>query len=150
MVRQRLIKMVSLLLCLWYVISLVGFDIHRCGDDGHTYVALLTSDISCSSLHPQTPCHHHGEACCGCCCEDHHDGCDEEEDCCSDEIERILLSGDGSDISISVPIPVFTCISITSACTRGVPPGGRSHVWDVSADPPLSQVDLSELCILRV
>jgi len=76
-------------MCVWYLLSVSGIDIHTDTHDGRSYVVPLFSGISCERIHPEDDCH---------CCHIHHHlrscecGLDEQEDC-SDRICVVDISG---------------------------------------------------------
>ena len=75
MTNKTHIKAMSLMLTLWYMIAVVGINIHTCATSGLTYVSPLPFGMSCSEIH-------HDIHCC-----DHHDGC------CSNDVHKLQLSG---------------------------------------------------------
>lgn len=94
--RNAVRKYCSALLALWYCISVIGFDVHTCKGDGHSFLATVISGMDCSDIHPGHECaaeHSH-------CCHDHDccsSGSDADEslssDCCTDNYQVLLLTG---------------------------------------------------------
>lgn len=89
-------KIAAFAILMWYLVSLVGLDIHRDIEHGHIYVVPAWMAQSCETIHPHVHCHdcdgcHEGEECC------HTDGCEEDEDCCTDDFESVTITGTDSD-----------------------------------------------------
>lgn len=61
MFRQRIIRCTAVLIVLWYVFSIIGFDVHTCSHTGKSYVATFVSGYGCDDIHPE---HHCGKDCC--------------------------------------------------------------------------------------
>lgn len=138
------IRLSAALVVVWYLFSVVGFDIHCCADNGMVYVEPLLAGISCEQIHPDCPCCHHGETCA--CDEDCHH-CSEDEDCCSDTLERL------SDPSVTSASPATPAPGLLAAVVPTPAPevAQASFVMDrslVAKDPPRER--LSRICILRV
>ena len=123
-----------------YVLSVLGFDIHTCGDNGRIYIEPLAVGISCERIHPEAPCHHH---CCNC--------CDDGEDCCSDTIAVLSLSGDGPAVSVQLPtpiqIPLFT-VETPDVTVRFREAGVQNRIMTDPPGPPAQKLSL--LCVRRV
>lgn len=87
----------AMLLGLWYLLSVMGFDVHTCATSGKVFIATVASGFTCEDLHPE---HHvHGACHSGCACH-HHESHDDDSDtqfdvksCCSDDFHAILLTG---------------------------------------------------------
>ena len=82
-------KIVSVILTLWYCLSIMGFDVHTCHRSGDSFVAPLISGIGCADIHPEHSCHeceHHSE---------HGDCCDgiSVQKCCTDDIQVLNVTG---------------------------------------------------------
>ena len=119
-------RLVSALLAVWYMVAVVGIDIHHDGHENHTYVVPLLVGTSCSVIHPgvDCSCHHHHH---------HHDICCENEaegpqwdDCCTNEVEVVSLSGEDRQplvlaafvklfSTVLLPEPDFVCCSVRSS-----------------------------------
>ena len=96
------VKYTSVLLLLWYSLSIIGFDVHSCKSTGEVFVASLVGGITCEDMHPDHSCKSHGG-----CCADHHEvssccgGHETEhaathvtkEDCCSNDLQVLQLTG---------------------------------------------------------
>ena len=92
------VKYASVLLVLWYSLSIIGFDVHSCKSTGEVFVASLAGGVTCEDIHPEHSCKSHG----GCC--DHHHASEQsdcqvaKEECCSNEVQVLQLTGvPGSD-----------------------------------------------------
>lgn len=136
--KANILSVVCCLAC--YLLSVLGFDVHSCGDNGRIYIEPLFAGISCENIHPDTPCHHH---CCGC--------CDGEEECCSDIIAVLDIAGDGSGVSVQVPAPDFMPVIAPSAVSvfSNVPVCVEfGRICSCPPDPPDDLLSL--LCVLRV
>lgn len=103
---KMFVKYASVLLVLWYSLSIIGFDVHSCRTTGEVFVASLAAGVTCEDIHPEHSCKAHG----GCC--QHHnetDCCDgrnasentcdnggchvEKEECCSNEFQFLQITG---------------------------------------------------------
>ena len=141
-----LIRLMAVVTAIMYVAAIVGFDIHSDREHGHIYIHSLLSDLSCASIHPDSPCtHHHHDCDCCCGCDDH--GCDEDEDCCSDESEQLSVTADMvsmTDLSAACT-PAFT-----SAPVPAIPVFCQKFKVniDIYKGPPRAL--LSKDCILLV
>ena len=83
------------LLGVWYLLSVIGFDVHTCNASGEIYIATVAGGFSCDDIHPdghkQT---HHEHSCCKC-CQSHQGDSDKlkTKPCCTDDYQVILLTG---------------------------------------------------------
>jgi len=97
-------QILSILLCVCYVVSITGIDIHVDGHNGETYVVSVLGGVSCEDIHEDDHC----------CCGDHHDCnhsegiCDESDDC-SDSISVINVSGFEKCNSLPSPAILLLC-----------------------------------------
>lgn len=126
-----------ILLCGWYLMSVVGFDIHTDHHDDCTYVVSLLSDLSCEKIHPEDEC------ACGHC---GHDGCDDCDDC-EDESDCLKITGTAGSSHLSL------CALAVAVCEVNVPehivaPAVSAPVERPFRSPP--RVLLNSLCVLRV
>lgn len=121
------------LLCLWYLASVVGFDVHVDHHDDKAYLVSLLGSLSCEDIHPEDDC-----SCC------HHDGCDGD---CEDITELLTVTGTGGDNHFEVPAPVM--LSTMTVSTPLVQMAEQySPLPDSCKGPP--RPDLLKLCVLRV
>lgn len=134
-----LLAVSSLLLSLFYMTAVFGFDIHSDLENGKVYVGFLAAGISCEHIHPDLPCHHH-----------HADCCEDDEECCSDTIEILKITGTStashilSDLQPAVcQLPVTVPAAVLSFGSSVLP----TRSTDNYSPPPYS---LEELCIFRV
>lgn len=91
--RKMIVKYASVLLVLWYSLSIIGFDVHSCKSTGEVFVASLIGGVACENVHPEHSCKSHGG-----CCEHHHSSEQsgdkvEKADCCSNDLQVLQLTG---------------------------------------------------------
>jgi hypothetical protein len=99
--RKMFVKYASVLLVLWYSLSIIGFDVHSCKSTGEVFVASLAGGVSCEDIHPEHSCKSHGGCCChheneSCCAgheTEHADSHVAKEDCCSNDLQVLQLTG---------------------------------------------------------
>lgn len=98
--RKASVKIISMLMVLWYCVSIIGFDVHTCNASGRSFVSTLLSGYTCEDIHPEHSCISHGHDCChdhGCCShdEDCRGGDDslESSSCCQDNISILSITG---------------------------------------------------------
>lgn len=99
--RKMFVKYASVLLVLWYSLSIIGFDVHSCKSTGEVFVASLAGGVSCEDIHPEHSCKSHGGCCChhekeSCCAgheTEHSDSHVAKEDCCSNDLQVLQLTG---------------------------------------------------------
>lgn len=125
--KDRILRISSMLLVLWYCFSVIGFDVHTCNASGRSFIATVLSGMTCEEIHPS---HHCSEDhCCAshvsCCC--HHDTQKqpadfsyENDSCCSDEYIALSLTGntDNAQRHINIEsilsaalLPAYDCSS---------------------------------------
>ena len=56
MVRTVLIKLTSVLLTVWYLMSIIGFDVHTCSGSGCSFVTTFIEGMTCAEVHPEHVC----------------------------------------------------------------------------------------------
>lgn len=138
MIRNKA-NILSVVCCLGcYLLSVLGFDVHYCGDNGRIYVEPLFAGISCERIHPDSPCHDHCR-------------CDGDEECCSDTIAVLDIAGDGSGVSVQVPAPdQMPAIAPSSISVYSNPSAyaGSGRIYSYPPGPPNGRLSL--LCVLRV
>jgi len=129
----------SILLCISYLTSIVGIDIHINHHDGNVFIASLLCHLDCESLHPDDICH----------CSEHENGhCDADDEDCENEVCAISITGDGFNDSIIIPI------AETSAPMSFIPvfvrrTGINFHDTPFFIPHPPGEY-LENLCVLRV
>lgn len=101
-----LMKICTVLLVVWYCMSIIGFDVHTCMGSGRVFVTTFAEGMTCADIHPDhhcgTSCHH--DACCGrhaqesCGCHAQGPGTSvASAECCTDAYQVILLTGCRAD-----------------------------------------------------
>lgn len=98
MVKIVLIKFVSVFLTVWYLMSIIGFDVHTCRGSGCTFVTTFLEGMSCSDVHPEHVCD--AGLCCSealeahsCCEHSRHGECIGYHSCCSNDYQVLHLTG---------------------------------------------------------
>lgn len=129
-----LIRITAAVAALFYIATLVGFDIHIDREYSHVYVRSMLADLSCEHIHPHDECGHS------------HDGCEDEEDCCEDIAEQ-NTSFTIAPGSIADPAPAVLELHIPEfrPSDEALLPVAELHDVPASHAPPLSLI-----CILRV
>ena len=122
------IRVVAALLCVWYSMSIIGFDVHTCSRSGRSFVATFVQGLACEDIHPSHTCSNSH------CCAHHDDGCCvpvhdasgmpsfASSDCCSNDYQVICMTGElGQGAMGKMPLPVFamTCQDIISERVSG-------------------------------
>lgn len=141
-------KVWGILVCLMYLVGVVGIDIHVDHHEGRTYVVSLLSDTSCEKIHPEDVCS---------CCEHHHHNeeegfCDCEDDC-QNITDFLVITGDGAgDHQIDFA-------PLSSPAFEGALPSSCSEI-QIFASPACKysgqfrkappRENLSRICVLRV
>lgn len=91
------LKYVSVLMAMWYCLSIIGFDVHSCTVTGSTFVNSVLNGTTCEEVHPEHDCCCHGSCCHTACGHDHSspsaETVDENDDCCTNEIEVLDSEG---------------------------------------------------------
>lgn len=85
MKNRNIIKFLSFAMIVWYVLCVMGFDIHTCRHSGKTYMVSLVAATECADIHPDMQCNVHSADC----------HCDDvcKDGCCSDDIKVLSLTG---------------------------------------------------------
>lgn len=85
--KNVMMKYVSVLMVVWYCLSIIGFDVHSCAKTGERFVASAIGGVECSDIHPGHSCHEHGSCCAHHSESCHHDGESvEDSQCCTNDI----------------------------------------------------------------
>lgn len=85
-------KYLSVMMAVWYCLSIIGFDVHSCIKTGERFVTSAISGVECNDVHPEHSCHdhdgccaHHSESC-------HHEGESiEDSQCCTNDIHVLSV-----------------------------------------------------------
>lgn len=90
MSKERIIRTFAAFFAVWYLICVVGFDIHTCRHSGESSVVSLVTGISCADIHPG-----HCGGCCGGTHQDacHNPDCISGQECCSNDIMFLDVTG---------------------------------------------------------
>lgn len=104
-------KIFAALLVVWYLVGIIGFDMHTCNGSGRSFVVAFFEGMTCEDIHPEHACspssccanehshgccgHAHGEAAAG-----NHDDCQHCEgisitaaSCCSNDYMALDVAG---------------------------------------------------------
>lgn len=91
-------KIFAALLVVWYLVGIIGFDMHTCNGSGRSFVVAFFEGMSCEDIHPEHVCDE--ASCCAvehetCCCDHHHDSeCSvSSKSCCSNDYLSLELAG---------------------------------------------------------
>lgn len=125
----------SILLCLCYLCSVVGFDIHTDHHDNHSYVVSLLSNLSCECIHPEDECE--------CTDEDH---CCNHNDC-EDEADFLTITGTDNGFSFDFTAPLVGDVFL---CTPAVVSLHNCLFAFAAASSSPPREMLRSLCVLRV
>lgn len=99
--KKLVMKYVSAVMALWYLVGIMGFDVHSCTVTGDVFVQPVLAGMTCDDVHPDHDCAGHG-SCCGhshSCCHSHGQKSettlsdDSSLECCTNEIEVLDVSG---------------------------------------------------------
>ena len=120
--RSLAVKICSVLLVFWYLMSVIGFNVHTCSGESHSFVTTFIDGVTCADIHPEHHCgsdHHHSDESEDCC------GSEERSDCCSDEFQVLAVTGlmsddshdycDGGHLS-GCPCVVASCLELPQVC----------------------------------
>lgn len=127
------IRVIAMLLILWYCVSVIGFDVHTCYKSDRCFIATFVEGFECEDIHP---CHSNHCHCCekarqcasanaGECCGK--SACSvSESSCCSNDYQVIDITGSGSagfqsseDIQLCLMLPLNTfCENVVSLSVR--------------------------------
>lgn len=96
-----IIKMLAVIMTIWYSMSIIGFDVHTCSGSGRSFVSTFIEGLTCEDIHPEQSCSH--VSCCpesheehSCCGNHHHDGFETAfvaRSCCSNDYQVLQLTG---------------------------------------------------------
>ena len=104
MMRNVPLKICTVLLIVWYFMSIIGFGVHTCMGSQRSFVTSFISGMACEDVHPERNCCHSNEGCCS-----HHEEDDHEDEdngsCCSNEYQVLDLTGTLSQDDYSELVP---------------------------------------------
>ena len=78
-----IIKMLAVIMTVWYSMSIIGFDVHTCSGSGRSFVTTFIEGLACEDIHPEHSCSHAS------CCPSGH----EDHSCCSNDYQVLQLTG---------------------------------------------------------
>lgn len=130
----------AVLLAAWYLLSVVGLDVHRDLEHGRTYVVCGLTGGDCEAIHPEHHCHDHDCAAEG--------ECLSGEDCCSDDFEAVLSVGGAPDVP-SVPAAALSGVALPSLVPAVQLPVRARCLLSEHAPPPGGGDLLTRICVLR-
>lgn len=91
-------KFFAAMLVVWYLVGIIGFDVHTCSGSGRSFAVAFFEGVTCEDIHPEHCCD--PSACCAdkhethscCCC--HCDGMTvSAKSCCSDDYFALEIAG---------------------------------------------------------
>ena len=96
--KEIVTKIFAALLVVWYLVGIIGFDVHTCSGSGRSFVVAFFEEMTCEEIHPEHSCD--PAACCAdehethsCCCH-HHDGVSvSAKSCCSNDYLALEIAG---------------------------------------------------------
>ncbi len=95
--KKVIIKILAVLLTVWYSVSVIGFDVHTCNGSGRSFVVTFIKGLTCEDIHPEHSCNK--VSCCGgvgssCGCGNHDSGFSiKAQSCCSNDYQVLALTG---------------------------------------------------------
>lgn len=95
MIKKAYTYAFSILIIAVYLLSSVGFSIHKCSCEGTSSISILIGNADCEHLHAHINLSHDGHEHHSC-QHEHHDGC------CSTEVLVLTIDQDNPDSGISV------------------------------------------------
>lgn len=139
-------RIVSVMLTVWYCMSIIGFDVHTCSGSGRSFIATFVEGLSCNDIHPDHIC---DKDCCSahetehhaCGCTSHHDASCRDKvvlkaaSCCSNDYQSLSLTGttleDGRQFQLNV-MPV--CVGYASSVS-GMLASVQKSRFGITKDP---------------
>ena len=84
------IKILAVLLAVWYSMSIIGFDVHTCKGSGRSFVTTFVEGMTCEDIHPE-----HGCSPRECCSHEHEHGylAFSAGSCCSSDYQVLEITG---------------------------------------------------------
>ena len=89
-----IIKVLAVIMTVWYSMSIIGFDVHTCSGSGESYVVTFVEGFECEDIHPEHHCDR--SACCShmhSCCDAVGKQCIQTKTCCSNDYQMLALTG---------------------------------------------------------
>ena len=126
------------LLACWYLLSVIGLDVHQDKEHGRTYVVCGITGGDCEAIHPHVHCHD----------ADAEGECLSDEECCSDDFEAVLAVGGTQEAPV---LPVVSSFVLTLPVAVADLPALFSFrdVLRLHSPPPGGGDLLSRICVLR-
>ena len=111
--KRILTYIIAPFMSVWYLLSIIGFDVHTCNQSGEVYVATAANGMVCEMHHHgfeeqhhdhADPHHVHSESCCHFHGQEEHIGDVQlySHECCSDNFHVICLTGVRTDEKSSI------------------------------------------------
>ncbi len=63
--KESVIKVLSCLLVVWYMLCLIGVNVHTCNASGKSVMSLVVEGLGCDDIHPEHHCSGGPHGCCG-------------------------------------------------------------------------------------
>ncbi len=102
--KKMIMKILAVMLTVWYSMSIIGFDVHTCNGSGRSFVVTFIEGLTCEDIHPEHRCEK--TSCCSgdheTCCASRHESCGLDNDsglqiktksCCSNDYQVLALTG---------------------------------------------------------
>ncbi len=94
--KKVIIKILAVLLTVWYSMSIIGFDVHTCNGSGRSFVVTFFDGLTCEDIHPDHVCAK--ASCCSdshesCCPKHYEEDCFKTKSCCSSDYQVLVLTG---------------------------------------------------------
>ena len=129
----------AVLLAAWYLLSVVGLDVHADREHGRTYVVCSLFGGDCDAIHPDHHCHD---------CGAEEGECLSGEDCCSDDFEAVLSVG-GAPGAPAVPAATLIGVAVLPVAPACPVLRRPNHILKAHAPPPGGGDLLTRICVLR-
>ena len=65
--KEIVTKIFAALLVVWYLVGIIGFDVHTCSGSGRSFVVAFFEEMTCEEIHPEHSCDP------AACCADEHE-----------------------------------------------------------------------------
>lgn len=95
------IRSLAIIVLLWYIMGIVGFNVHTCSASNDSFIVTFIEDMSCNAIHPEELCAP-VKTCCCCCSHSsetssHSDESIEASKCCTNEYQMLTSVADRVD-----------------------------------------------------